>query len=206
MGQDQSQVFLALSCGVQTPQRVIICRGFRALGVTEWAGGAEGALKWKARQSHSWLMLSESERSCDVFWQLTRLVWILQHKARTVVCVYVHVYVFVSAHLLGNVPLGYFLHWPYYPAQWRACHITCSLWLFNTQTYLDADGKPLSYLWNIMTAFTLIQSVQVIYQSNVILTSPLYSSSGRLNYPAKNKHCHHHIWCEKDHSLYNTIW
>lgn len=49
MGQDQSQVFLALSCGVQTPPRVIICGGFRALGVTEWAGGAEGALERKAR-------------------------------------------------------------------------------------------------------------------------------------------------------------
>lgn len=32
MGQDQSQVFLALSCGVQTPLRVIICWGFRAPG------------------------------------------------------------------------------------------------------------------------------------------------------------------------------
>lgn len=84
MGQDQSQVFLALSCGAQTPPRVIICGGFWALGVTEWAGGAEGALKRKARQSHSRLMLSESERSCHVFWQLTRLVWILQHKAGTV--------------------------------------------------------------------------------------------------------------------------
>lgn len=102
MGQDQSQVFLALSCGVQTPLRVIICGGFKALGVTEWAGGAEGALKRKARQSHSRLMLSESERSCHVFWQLTRLVWILQHKAGTVVCMC------VSTHLLGNVPLGYF--------------------------------------------------------------------------------------------------
>ncbi|KAJ4938035.1 hypothetical protein JOQ06_002662, partial [Pogonophryne albipinna] len=46
---------------VETPPRVIICGGFRALGVTEWAGGAEGALKRKARQSHSRLMLSESE-------------------------------------------------------------------------------------------------------------------------------------------------
>lgn len=26
------------------------------------------------------LMLTESERSCHVFWQLTRWVWILQHK------------------------------------------------------------------------------------------------------------------------------
>lgn len=113
MGQDQSQIFLALSCGIQTPPRVIICGGFRALGLTEWAGGAEGALKQKARQSHSWLMLSESERSCHVFWQLTRLVWILQHKAGTVVCVcvwFICVHVCVFAGLLGNVPVGYFLH------------------------------------------------------------------------------------------------
>lgn len=110
-----------MSCRVQTPLRVIICGGFRALGVTEQAGGAEGALKRKARQSHSHLMLSESERSCHVFWQLTRLVWILQHKARTVewymcvlglvgglVCLYTCIC--SSAHLLGNVPRGYFLH------------------------------------------------------------------------------------------------
>lgn len=32
MGQDQSQVFLALSCGEQTSPRVIICRGFRPGG------------------------------------------------------------------------------------------------------------------------------------------------------------------------------
>lgn len=107
---------------METPPRVIICRGFRAPGVTEWAGGAEGALKRKARQSHSQLMLSESERSCHVFWQLTRLVWILQHKARTVVCVCVcmcaHVCVWGggvgggggSARFLANVPQGYFLH------------------------------------------------------------------------------------------------
>lgn len=88
MGQDQNQApppsLLTLSCAVQTPPRVIICWGSSALGVTEWVGGAEGSLKWKACQSHSRLMLSESERSCDVFWQLTRLVWILQHKAGTV--------------------------------------------------------------------------------------------------------------------------
>lgn len=96
MGQDQSQVFLAPSCRVETPPRVIICGGFRALGVTEWEGGAEGALKRKARQSHSRLMLSESERSCHVFWQLTRLVWILQHKAGTVVWVFVCVFICVN--------------------------------------------------------------------------------------------------------------
>lgn len=38
MGQDRSQVSLALSCRVETPARVIICGWFRALGVTEWAG------------------------------------------------------------------------------------------------------------------------------------------------------------------------
>lgn len=125
MGQDQSQAFLALSCRVETPPRVIICRGFRAPGVTEWAGGAEGALKRKARQSHSQLMLSESERSCHVFWQLTRLVWILQHKARTVVCARMRACVCVcvwggggasggvaggSARFMANAPQGYFLH------------------------------------------------------------------------------------------------
>lgn len=157
MGQDQSQVFLALSCGEQTPLRVIICRGFKALGVTEWAGGAEGALKRKARQSHSRLMLSESERSCHVFWQLTRLVWILQHKAGTVVCIYVCVCLCWFLHICWEMCLWViFLHWPYYPAWWQACHITCSLWLFNTKTYLDADSKPLRYWWNIMTTFTVL--------------------------------------------------
>lgn len=82
---------LAVSSGWQTPLRVISCGGLRTLGVTEWA---EGALKQRASQSHSQLMLSESERSYHVFWQLTRLVWILQHKARTekqrvCVCVWV---------------------------------------------------------------------------------------------------------------------
>lgn len=111
MGQDQSQVFLALSCGVLTPPRVIICGGFRALGVTEWAGGAEGALKRKARQSHSQLMLSESERSCHVFWQLTRLVWILQHKAGTVVCMCQNLCVCVCSYTFaGKCAPGYFLH------------------------------------------------------------------------------------------------
>lgn len=82
---------MAAPCAVQTPRRVIICGGLGGpWGVSVWARGAEGALKRKACQSHSRLMLSESERSCHVFWQLTRLVWILQHKAGTVLraCVY----------------------------------------------------------------------------------------------------------------------
>lgn len=76
-----------MPCREWTGWRVIICGESRALGVAGWAEEAWGAVRWKARQSRSRLMLSESERSCHVFWQLTRWVWILQHKAGTMFCV-----------------------------------------------------------------------------------------------------------------------
>lgn len=65
-----------------------------------------GEMESAAGKQASQLMLSESERSRHVFWQLTRWVWILQHKVGP----------FFTQHMFtGKCAFQLFSHWPYYP-------------------------------------------------------------------------------------------
>lgn len=67
----------------------------------QWLEALRGQL-WNGKEHGSLLlelMLTESERSCHVFWQLTQWVWILQHKVGPFS---------LSTCLLGNVPSSCF--------------------------------------------------------------------------------------------------
>lgn len=78
--------------GVQILSPSYYFRWLEALRGQQWNGKEHGSL-------HLELMLTESERSCHVFWQLTQWVWILQHKVGPFS---------LSTCLLGNVPSSCF--------------------------------------------------------------------------------------------------
>lgn len=78
--------------GVQILSPSYYFRWLEALRGQQWNGKEHGSLLLE-------LMLTESERSCHVFWQLTQWVWILQHKVGPFS---------LSTCLLGNVPSSCF--------------------------------------------------------------------------------------------------
>lgn len=85
-------VFFFFIKGVQILSPSYYFRWLEALRGQQWNGKEHGSLLLE-------LMLTESERSCHVFWQLTQWVWILQHKVGPFS---------LSTCLLGNVPSSCF--------------------------------------------------------------------------------------------------
>lgn len=85
-------VFFFFINGVQILSPSYYFRWLEALRGQQWNGKEHGSLLLE-------LMLTESERSCHVFWQLTQWVWILQHKVGPFS---------LSTCLLGNVPSSCF--------------------------------------------------------------------------------------------------
>lgn len=85
-------VFFFFIKGVQILSPSYYFRWLEALQGQQWNGKEHGSLLLE-------LMLTESERSCHVFWQLTQWVWILQHKVGPFS---------LSTCLLGNVPSSCF--------------------------------------------------------------------------------------------------
>lgn len=106
----------------------------------QWLEALRGQL-WNGKEHGSLLlelMLTESERSCHVFWQLTQWVWILQHKVGPFS---------LSTCLLGNVPSSCFHIDLITLPHWWAWHKTYFLYCCVHHAPFPDPPPPALLLW-----------------------------------------------------------
>lgn len=138
--------------GVQILSPSYYFRWLEALRGQQWNGKEHGSLLLE-------LMLTESERSCHVFWQLTQWVWILQHKVGPFS---------LSTCLLGNVPSSCFHIDLITLPHWWAWHKT--YFLYCRVHHIPSPFPALQHCYfglqmeDLVSAFPLASHASVVAQ------------------------------------------
>lgn len=143
-------VFFFFIKGVQILSPSYYFRWLEALRGQQWNGKEHGSLLLE-------LMLTESERSCHVFWQLTQWVWILQHKVGPFS---------LSTCLLGNVPSSCFHIDLITLPHWWAWHK--NYFLYCCVHHTPSPTPPVLLLWAADRGF----GVRISPAPNPLLSVP----------------------------------